>query len=77
MVHPKHQGRGYGAELLGAADAAARDMGLDALHLTVRGGTGTEGFYARQGYLEVGRIPRSIRLADGEERDSIYMVKHL
>ncbi|WP_371781017.1 GNAT family N-acetyltransferase [Streptosporangium subroseum] len=77
MVHPKHQGRGYGADLLRAADVAARDLGLDALHLTVRGGTGTEGFYARQGYIEVGRIPRSIRLTEGDERDSIYMVKHL
>jgi hypothetical protein len=62
---------------MSAADSAARDLGLDALHLTVRGGTGITGFYARQGYIEVGRIPRSIRLADGEERDSIYMVKHM
>lgn len=77
MVHPKHQGRGYGTLLMRAADDAARDLGVEALHLTVRGGTGTEAFYARFGYTEVGRIPRSIRLAPGDDRDEIYMVKQL
>ncbi|MDP9863174.1 GNAT superfamily N-acetyltransferase [Streptosporangium brasiliense] len=77
MVHPKHQGRGYGSRLMGAADAAARALGVEALHLTVRGGTGTERFYAGLGYVEAGRIPKAIRLAPGDDRDEIYMVKSL
>ncbi|MGS2643290.1 GNAT family N-acetyltransferase [Streptosporangium sp. LJ11] len=77
MVDPKHQGKGYGTLLMRAADDAARGLGVEALHLTVRGGTGTEGFYGRLGYVEVGRIPRAIRLAPGDDRDEIYMVKQL
>ncbi|MEV8639214.1 GNAT family N-acetyltransferase [Streptosporangium sp. NPDC051023] len=77
MVHPKHQGRGYGARLMRAAEAAARDLGVEALHLTVRGGTGIEDFYTRLGYAEAGRIPKAIRLAPGDDRDEIYMVRQL
>ncbi|MBG0827612.1 GNAT family N-acetyltransferase [Planomonospora sp. ID67723] len=77
MVHPKHQGQGYGARLLRAADDAARALGLEALHLTVRGGTGTERFYAGLGYTEVGRAPGAIRVAPGDDRDEIYMMKRI
>jgi GNAT superfamily N-acetyltransferase len=77
MVAPKRQGRGYGARLMRAAEVAARDLGVEALHLTVRGGTGTEGFYATLGYAEVGRIPGAIRVAPGDDRDEIYMVRRL
>ncbi|MEV7805103.1 GNAT family N-acetyltransferase [Microbispora sp. NPDC088329] len=77
MVHPKHQGKGYGRELLLAADDAARSLGLEALQLTCRGGTGVDRFYASVGYREVGRVPRSIRVAPGDDRDEIYMLKWL
>ncbi|ETK33044.1 GNAT family N-acetyltransferase [Microbispora sp. ATCC PTA-5024] len=77
MVHPKHQGRGCGMALLRAADEAARAQGLEALQLTCRGGTGVDAFYARSGYREVGRVPRSIRVAPGDDRDEIYMIKWL
>ncbi|MCT9934788.1 GNAT family N-acetyltransferase [Planotetraspora sp. A-T 1434] len=77
MVHPKHQGKGYGRELMLAADDAARGLGLEMLQLTCRGGTGVDGFYASLGYREVGRVPRSIRLSPGDDRDEIYMMKWL
>ncbi|WP_169953133.1 GNAT family N-acetyltransferase [Microbispora sp. H11081] len=77
MVRPKHQGRGYGRALLRAADDAARSLGLEALQLTCRGGTGVDRFYASVGYREVGRVPRSIRVAPGDDRDEIYMLKWL
>ncbi|MEW9528820.1 N-acetyltransferase family protein [Microbispora sp. NPDC049125] len=77
MVHPKHQGKGYGRALLLAADDAARSLGLEALQLTCRGGTGVDAFYASAGYREVGRVPRSIRVAPGDDRDEIYMIKWL
>lgn len=73
MVHPDCQGRGYGTALLREAERLARRFGLDALHLTVRGGLGLEGFYERCGYKEVGRLPGALRVAPGDDRDEILM----
>ena len=77
QVHPKFQGNGYGDALMQAAEERAREIGLEALHLTVRGGTGTERFYERLGYAVVGRIPLALRVGPGDDRDQIYMVKLL
>lgn len=74
MVDPALQGRGYGAELLREAERQARDLGLDALRLTCRGGEGLERFYASCGYKEVGRVPEAIRVAPGDDRDDIVML---
>lgn len=74
MVHPDHQGKGYGAELLREAERHGRDtLGLEAIRLTCRGGLGLERFYASVGYKEVGRIPASIRVAPGDDRDDVFM----
>ena len=73
MVTPKSQGRGYGAALMRAAEAYARRVGLEALQVTVRGGAGTEEFYRRLGYREVGRVPGALRVAPGDDRDETYM----
>lgn len=77
QIHPAHQGKGLGSALLLATEDAAKQLGLDALHLTVRGGTGREAFYERHGYRIVGRIPRTIRVAPGDDREEIYMIKEL
>ncbi|WP_217548830.1 GNAT family N-acetyltransferase [Streptomyces sp. GbtcB6] len=75
MVHPRHQGRGYGRDLLAAAAGAARGFdGIDAIRLTCRGGLGLEEFYGSCGYKEVGRIPAAIRVAPGDDRDDITML---
>jgi GNAT superfamily N-acetyltransferase len=75
MVHPKHQGKGYGRDLLAAAaEAAAGFEGIDAIRLTCRGGLGLERFYASCGYKEVGRVPGAIRVAPGDDRDDITML---
>ncbi|AWK10544.1 GNAT family N-acetyltransferase [Streptomyces spongiicola] len=75
MVHPRHQGRGYGRQLLAAAADAARGMGgVDAIRLTCRSGAGLERFYASCGYKEVGRVPDAIRVSDGDYRDDITML---
>jgi hypothetical protein len=55
-----------------AADVG-RKMGLAGLQVTVRGGQGIEGFYAGHGYTEVGRLPGALRVADGDDRDEIFM----
>ncbi|MEU3187155.1 GNAT family N-acetyltransferase [Streptomyces sp. NPDC006923] len=75
MVHPRHQGRGYGRELMAAAADAARGFeGIEALRLTCRGGTGADRFYASCGFKEVGRVPDAIRVAPGDDRDDITML---
>ncbi|MFJ9869330.1 GNAT family N-acetyltransferase [Streptomyces sp. NPDC101165] len=75
MVHPRHQGKGYGRDLLEAAADAARGLdGIEAIRLTCRGGLGLERFYGSCGYKEVGRIPGAIRVAPGDDRDDIFML---
>lgn len=73
MVDPKLQGQGYGAQLLAEAERIARDWGLAGLQLHVRGGHGLENFYERSGYVEAGRIPGALRVAPGDDRDSVTM----
>ena len=78
MVHPSLQGLGAGTVVLEGLHGLARDeLGLEFLTLSVRSGLGIEGFYARHGYVEVGRNPRSIRVAPDDERDEILMRREL
>ncbi|MFB7506787.1 GNAT family N-acetyltransferase [Streptomyces broussonetiae] len=78
MVHPRHQGQGYGRDLLAAAEDAARTFdGIGAIRLTCRGGLGLERFYGSCGYKEVGRIPGAIRVAPGDDRDDVIMLRPL
>ncbi|MEU1076804.1 MULTISPECIES: GNAT family N-acetyltransferase [unclassified Streptomyces] len=75
MVHPAHQGRGHGRDLMAALAGAARSLdGIEAVRLTCRGGLGLERFYTSCGYKEVGRVPDAIRVADGDDRDDITML---
>ncbi|GAA0621234.1 GNAT family N-acetyltransferase [Streptomyces crystallinus] len=75
MVHPAHQGKGYGRDLMAALADAARSLeGIEAVRLTCRGGMGLERFYASCGYKEAGRVPGAIRVADGDDRDDITML---
>jgi len=73
MVTPHGQRSGLGTALMREAEALGRKAGLAALHVTVRGGTGTENFYARLGYREVGRLPGALRVGPGDDRDEIHM----
>ncbi|MET8787948.1 MULTISPECIES: GNAT family N-acetyltransferase [unclassified Streptomyces] len=75
MVHPRHQGKGYGRDLLAAAAEAVRGLeGIEAIRLTCRGGHGLEHFYGSCGYKEVGRVPGAIRVAPHDDRDDIIML---
>ncbi|PKW08412.1 Ribosomal protein S18 acetylase RimI [Streptomyces sp. 1222.5] len=75
MVHPRHQGKGYGRDLLAAAADAARGLdGIEAIRLTCRGGLGLERFYGSCGYKEVGRVPAAIRVAPDDDRDDVTML---
>ena len=75
MVHPRHQGRGYGRDLMAAAADAARTIdGVEAIRLTCRGGTGADRFYGACGYKEVGRVPGAIRVTEDDDRDDVIML---
>jgi GNAT superfamily N-acetyltransferase len=77
QVHPSLQGRGLGRVLMDGVHAIARADGLEFLHLGAREGTGVDGFYRRLGYREVGRLPGAIRVAAGDDRDEILLVRPL
>ena len=77
MVAPELQGTGAGRTLLEGLHNLARELGTEHLVLSVRGGTGTERFYERFGYEQVGRHPAAIRLAPGDDRDELLLYKHL
>ncbi|MEV7089810.1 GNAT family N-acetyltransferase [Streptomyces sp. NPDC093085] len=75
MVHPRHQGKGYGRDLMAAAADSARTIeGIEAIRLSCRGGLGVDAFYAACGYKEVGRVPDAIRVAPGDDRDDITLL---
>jgi GNAT superfamily N-acetyltransferase len=72
---PSFRGQGIGGALMMYARQVAREeMGLEQLHLAVRGGTGLERFYARLGWEVTGRWPGALRLAPGDDRDEILMI---
>lgn len=76
MVDPAEQGRGLGSILLGGATAVARTMpDVDLLRLHYRSGLGLGRFYAAHGWAEVGRVPRLIRVAPDDLRDSVEMAR--
>jgi GNAT superfamily N-acetyltransferase len=73
QVDPARQGAGLGSLLMAAAARYAKDaLGLEALTLMTRSGTGAERFYKRCGYREVGRIPGAIRVGPGDDRDEVH-----
>ena len=77
MVAPELQGAGAGRTLLEGLHDLARGLGIEHLVLSVRGGTGTERFYERFGYEQIGRHPAAIRLAPGDDRDELVLYKRL
>ncbi len=77
MVHPSLQGTGAGRLLLEGLHDQARELGLEHLHLSVRGGEGLEAFYERFGYRVVGTHPDAVRLAPDDTRDELFLVAEL
>ncbi len=77
MVRPELQGQGAGRLLMDGLHQIGRDMGLEHLELTARGGTGLERFYEKFGYVVVGRHPGAIRVAPGDDRDEVMLVARL
>lgn len=75
---PDRRGEGVGSALVEEAHRIARDeLGLEQLHLAARAGMGLESFYERLGWEEVGRWPGALRLAPGDDRDEVLMLRQL
>ena len=78
QVDPDCQRGGVGGRLLNAVEAVARGvLNLEALSLKARTGTGAEDFYRRHGFVEVGRLPAAVKVAEGDYRDDIIMWRRL
>ncbi len=75
MTDPSRRGRNLGRLQMAAMHRVARADGVEIGELGVRGGHGTEGFYALLGWRESGRILRGIRVAPGDDRDDITMTR--
>lgn len=74
---PRQRGRGVGAAVLGEIEAAARDRGMTLVTLTVRGGTGREGYYVALGYRVDGRLPGRIKVGEDRFVEEVVMSKSL
>src|SRR5690606_17602406 len=65
-----------GTALLAGLEDCGRRRGLSVVGLTVRGGTGREGFYTAHGYQVVGVHPDWLQI-DGQLREQIVMAKRV
>ena len=77
MTHPDLRGRNHGRLLMAAMHRVAREQNVEVAVLDVRSGLGTTRFYEGCGYVEVGRVPGVIRVAPGDDRDSVVMARRL
>ncbi|MFL6078307.1 MAG: GNAT family N-acetyltransferase [Ornithinibacter sp.] len=77
MTHPELRGRNLGRLLMAAMHRVAREQDVEVAVLDVRSGQGSTRFYERCGYVEVGRVPGVIRVAPGDDRDSVVMARRL
>lgn len=73
MVDPGRQGDRLGTVVMTQLLALAVERGLERVELSIRDGEGLDGFYHRFGFREWGRRPGWVRVADGDDRDEIFL----
>jgi len=74
---PARRAVGVGSALVAALEDAARARGLERVVLSVRGGTGREGFYLDRGFRIEAHLPGRVRVGDGDDRDEVVMSKRV
>ena len=72
---PKRRGAAVGAAVLAELETLAGERGFEFVVLTVRGGTGRVQFYAGLGYRLVATLPRWLKVAPDDWRDSLVLAK--
>ncbi|MEO7753175.1 MAG: GNAT family N-acetyltransferase [Terracoccus sp.] len=79
MVDPAGQGRNLGRILLaGMVGIVRRELpAAELLRLSYRDGLGLGGFYSREGWAEVGRVPRGLWLGGDDYRDDVAMARRV
>jgi ribosomal protein S18 acetylase RimI-like enzyme len=77
LVHPDARRQGLGRLLMHHLEAAAREAGRSLLVLDTREGDVSNELYRSLGYVEVGRIPRYARSADGQLDATVIYYKEL
>ncbi len=74
VVHPDVQRQGIARQLVEESKAYARDMGIEILEISCRGGEVAETVYRHLGFIEWGRLPRGLVEPWGDH--AIYDVVH-
>jgi acetyltransferase len=77
LVHPRSRGRGLGARLMQAVEAAARAPGFTLLTLDTKRGDPAERLYHRLGWTAAGTVPGYAIDPDGTPHDAVLFYKHL
>lgn len=78
QVRPESQGGNIGRVQMAGMHRIARGLpGVELCELAYRSGTGVSRFYDRCGYVEVGRRPGTVRVAPGDDRDSVLMMRRV
>lgn len=76
-VKPSHHGGGVAQALMDELVRRAGEMGVIQLELVVwSGNPRAQKFYARNGFVQTGVMPRSVRIG-GEYHDDFFMVRAL
>ena len=77
-VRAGHRGGGAGARLMGALIEAAREAGVETVHLTVSDGNGPAlRLYTRLGFSPWAFEPRALKLEDGTWVDEVAMARRV
>lgn len=77
MVEPEQRGLSLGRHLMAGIHRTAREEGVEILTLDYRDGLGLGDFYESLGYTEVGRHAGLIRVAEGDDRDGVMMMRRI
>ena len=79
VVHPDYQRRGIARRLVEESKTYAKNMGIEILEISCRGGEAAETVYRRLGFIEWGRLPRGLIEPWGDRAvyDMVYFYQPL